>query len=100
MGGERLVAGIITLFLEHVPTRVAAIRSGVAGHDLEVVRRAAHALKSSAASLGLTGLAEVSTGLELAAEQDNAAEVTRLASLLDAVHDAARRYLAQFASPV
>lgn len=98
MGGERLVSGIIALFFEHVPARVRAIHSGVEEHDLEAVRRGAHALKSTAASLGLTGLAEVSAGLELAAEQGHTGKVTCLASQLDALHEAARRYLEQFVS--
>jgi HPt (histidine-containing phosphotransfer) domain-containing protein len=96
MGGDRLVKGIIALFFEHVPTRVATIHSGVEGRDLEIVRRGAHALKSTAASLGLTRLSELSMGLELAAEKGDTGEVTRLAAQLDDLHEAARRYLAQF----
>ncbi len=78
-GGDELLGKIVSLFLEHAPTRLAEVETGLAEGDLERVERGAHALKSSAANLGGTALQQVCTRLEAAAEAGNEAEVAALA---------------------
>jgi two-component system sensor histidine kinase RpfC len=51
-GGDKLLGEMITLFLEAMPQRLAAARSGLARGDAHAVEHELHALKSSAAQLG------------------------------------------------
>lgn len=51
-GGARLLGDMITLFLEAMPQRLAAARSGLVRGDAHAVEHELHALKSSAAQLG------------------------------------------------
>jgi signal transduction histidine kinase/DNA-binding response OmpR family regulator len=68
MGGDdAFVAELIEQFLADAPGYVAAAREALATHDAEAVRRAAHTLKSNAATLGASELADLSRELEAAA---------------------------------
>lgn len=51
-GEPDLIVELIDLYVEDTPRRLAAIRSASADGDLEALRRAAHGLKGSSASLG------------------------------------------------
>ncbi|MET0623876.1 MAG: Hpt domain-containing protein [Pyrinomonadaceae bacterium] len=51
-GEPDLVVELIDLYAEDTPRRLDAIRSALAARDLAALRRAAHALKGSSASLG------------------------------------------------
>lgn len=67
LGAERL-ARILAIFFDVAPRRVAELRAaGAAGH-LATVRRLAHALRSSAAAVGLERLAERAALLESAGQ--------------------------------
>ena len=73
LGGEKLLAGMIDLFLEHYPVRIEAARLGAAAGEHDVVRRAAHSLKSTAGNLGATTLQLLAARIEtLAASEDTA----------------------------
>ena len=51
-GEPDLIVELIDLYAEDTPRRLAAIRSAWAAGDLAALRRAAHGLKGSSASLG------------------------------------------------
>jgi HPt (histidine-containing phosphotransfer) domain-containing protein len=51
-GEPDLVVELIDLYAEDAPRRLAAIQGALAVRDLTALRRAAHALKGSSASLG------------------------------------------------
>ncbi|HEX7312667.1 MAG TPA: Hpt domain-containing protein [Pyrinomonadaceae bacterium] len=51
-GEPDLIVELIDLYTEDAPRRLAAIRSAWAARDLAALRRAAHGLKGSSASLG------------------------------------------------
>lgn len=51
-GEPDLIVELIDLYAEDAPRRLAAIRSAWAAGDLAALRRAAHCLKGSSASLG------------------------------------------------
>lgn len=75
IGGAELVRQMVRLFLEHMPKRIAAATHGSRTGDWGAVERAGHSMKSSAAYLGLTGLAEQAALLEHLASGGRGAEV-------------------------
>ena len=62
-----LLAQVVRLYFESTPPLMERLRAGLAAGDVEMVRNAAHSLKSSSANLGATGLADLCGQLELAA---------------------------------
>ena len=75
-GGGEMVVELIELFLEDTPGLLAEMRLGVADGDREKLRRAAHSLKSSAATLGLSALSALCQGLENLGRSDQFEEAT------------------------
>jgi GAF domain-containing protein/CheY-like chemotaxis protein/HPt (histidine-containing phosphotransfer) domain-containing protein len=67
-GDAEFVAELIEQFVADSPNLVAAAREGLEIGDTEAVRRAAHTLKSNAATFGAHGLADRSRALEAAAK--------------------------------
>ena len=65
--GWTFVRELIDAFLEDAPMQLAALRSALEQADAEAARRAAHTLKSNAATFGASSLAEVCRELEVAA---------------------------------
>ena len=66
-GAPDLLAQVVRLYFESTPPLMERLRAGLAAGDVEMVRNAAHSLKSSSANLGATGLADLCGQLELAA---------------------------------
>ncbi len=56
------ITEIVEAFLEDAPDRLAEIRTGLAGDDLELVRRAAHTLKANGLTFGAQEFATASRG--------------------------------------
>ena len=95
MGGDdAFVAELVEQFVADSPALVAAARTGLESGDAEEVRRAAHTLKSNAATMGANELADRSRRLELAAKAgdlgDGAASIDAVAQELERVHAALR----------
>ena len=55
---------VLRSFADDVPARIAEMRRAAAASDNETVKREAHAIKSSAASLGFLHLSDAARGLE------------------------------------
>jgi len=91
-GDEAFVAELIEQFLADTPDLVEAARAGLETGNAPEVRRAAHTLKSTAATFGAHGLAERSRHLEEAAKnaelEDGLAQVDAMAEELDRVLEA------------
>jgi CheY-like chemotaxis protein/HPt (histidine-containing phosphotransfer) domain-containing protein len=68
-GDDQFVTDLIAQFAEDAPGLLAAARAGLDRADAEAVRRAAHTLKSNAATFGAGALAERSRELEDAAKR-------------------------------
>jgi HPt (histidine-containing phosphotransfer) domain-containing protein len=65
MGGdEEFLAELFSAFAEEAPGLMASIESSAVSGDFETLRRAAHTLKSTSASLGALSLSDVSRELE------------------------------------
>lgn len=66
-GGDKLLHGMIELFVRNAPTRAADAREALECGDAAALRAALHALKSSAGQLGLVSVHEACVaGEELA----------------------------------
>jgi GAF domain-containing protein/DNA-binding response OmpR family regulator len=91
-GDEGFVSDLIEQFVADAPRLVAAARAGLDAGDAEEVRRAAHTLKSNAATFGAHALAGRSRELEDAAKRgalEGASEqVDAMGSELDLVLEA------------
>ena len=79
-GEPDLVVELIDLYLEDAPRKLAVMLEAAAGADEEFLRRAAHSLKGSSASLGAFGAASLCAELERA---DCAGSPGRAGALLE-----------------
>lgn len=68
MTDPAFLATLIDVFLTDSPELIQQMRSGLATGDIELVRRAAHSLKSNSASFGADRLANVARELEMIAK--------------------------------
>jgi GAF domain-containing protein/DNA-binding response OmpR family regulator/HPt (histidine-containing phosphotransfer) domain-containing protein/HAMP domain-containing protein len=92
--GPGFLGELVGTFLEDSQELVAAMRRALAEQDIDVFRRAAHSLKSNAASLGAARLAALARDLEALARSgslDGApARLDRLAAEYEQVAEALR----------
>jgi signal transduction histidine kinase/CheY-like chemotaxis protein/HPt (histidine-containing phosphotransfer) domain-containing protein len=95
VGDAEFVAELIDGFSTDAPALIAAARAGLAQDDDAEVRRAAHTLKSNAATFGAQALSDQSRAVEEAAKQGQlsnvAAMIDAMAQELDVVLDALPR---------
>lgn len=84
VGGDiEFVAELATTFFTEADALMKSIEEGIAADDVELVRRAAHTLKSTSNSLALTALSEVGARLEGLARRGTLAGAR---DLLAAIH--------------
>jgi putative two-component system response regulator len=82
--GDRMFAhGIIERFREQVPQEMKRLDDGLAAHDVEAFRRAAHTVKSMSAYLQANNAAELCRQLEELAKSD---KMDAGATLVNALH--------------
>lgn len=93
VGGNDLVVEMIGLFLEHSPERIAAARVGAHARDLVAVYRAAHSLKSTAATLGAGSVQAAAQSLERQASMGDASAIPPLLDELERCYQGARERL-------
>ena len=74
------ITEIVEAFLEDAPDRLVEIRTGLAGDDLELVRRAAHTLKANGLTFGALEFATASAELERTAKLGELGPATTLAT--------------------
>jgi two-component system, sensor histidine kinase and response regulator len=80
LGGPDALARIIRLFLEQLEPQAEQIDASARGGDHEALARIAHRMRSSAATLGATGMADLLLELEQAALEGDAAACDQLAA--------------------
>jgi CheY-like chemotaxis protein len=66
-GAEDAVAAILTTYANTAPGRLRDLEEAVVRGDADAIRRAAHAYKSAAATIGARELARILDGMEAAA---------------------------------
>ncbi len=85
MGSAR-TGRMVTLFLETTPARVRELTAAVAAGDFAAASFAAHNLRNSAGSVGLSRLAERLSALERAAEAKEGGDLADLFEGFDALY--------------
>src|SRR5262249_46495005 len=63
-GDRELLEEIVRIFADECPKTMHEIRNAIRAADLQVLERAAHTLKGSAANLGATGVIQPASDLE------------------------------------
>ena len=82
--GADFIEELIDAFLEDAVTQIAEMKSALAAQDSETFRRAAHSLKSNAATFGAADLAALARELEMMGRDNNLAVGNRLEVLKEA----------------
>ena len=74
MSGEDFINELIDTFLEDAPKMIAEIQSALAANNAEEFRRAAHSMKSNAATFGASGLTALAKELEMLGKENRLTE--------------------------
>lgn len=85
LGGDELLSKMTRAFIDNCALKVEAACRGVAAGDVEEISRAAHSLKSSAATFGAERLRALAQEIELKAAGVTPAEDGELAKLVGAL---------------
>lgn len=83
MSGAEFINELIDTFLDDAPKLVSEMRAALAAQDADSFRRAAHSLKSNAATFGAVKLAELAKGLELLGKENRLGDTGDKLTLLD-----------------
>ncbi len=78
------VGELMDAFFESAPGNIAEMKNALAANDVETFRRAAHTLKSNAATFGATDLASLAHELEMMGREKNLKVGNRLEVLQEA----------------
>ncbi|MER2583364.1 MAG: response regulator, partial [Candidatus Competibacter sp.] len=98
-GTPDLLSKIIGLYLNDSLKLLQQIRDGIADADPEMLRQAAHSLKSSSANLGAIELAAVCKEMEQRGRERQLEDTADLLRQLETCYDQAREALAKWVSP-
>jgi len=77
-----VVAELLTLFIEHAPPKLEALRAAADSGDLTALKRAAHSLKGSSANIGARGMQQICERLEHEVTADALADARSLVAQL------------------
>ena len=95
MSGADFIGELIDTFLEDAPKLIAAMRSSLSAGNAETFRRAAHSLKSNAATFGARHLSGLARDLE---SRGRDGSLIGAGPLLDDVEKALRAMAAELQS--
>jgi len=90
MSGEDFINELIDTFLEDAPKMIAEIKSGFATNNADTFRRAAHSMKSNAATFGASHLAALSKELEMLGKENKLNEAGDRLKALDEAYASVR----------
>jgi CheY-like chemotaxis protein/nitrogen-specific signal transduction histidine kinase len=91
--GDEATAEVIDTFLAEGPQLLSTLRLAVERADADELRRAAHTLKSNAATFGATSLSELARHLEMIGEAGTVHAAGELLARADAEHERLRSAL-------
>lgn len=89
MTGSDFLGEMIDTFLVDAPQQILAIQAALSSGDVESFRRAAHSLKSNAASFGADRLAELAYELELLGRQNQLGDAGARLEVLEEAYELA-----------
>jgi HPt (histidine-containing phosphotransfer) domain-containing protein len=98
-GGGAVAEEVIALFAGDAPQRCAEIRGAIECGDAHAACAAAHALKSSAGTLGANRMARLCAQIEDAAATGNVSALPALLSRLEAENVSVQEYLRSYFAP-
>lgn len=90
MSGDDFINELIDTFLEDAPKMIAEIRSGLAANNADTFRRAAHSMKSNAATFGASQLAALTKELEMLGKENRLAETGNKLNALEEAYASVR----------
>ncbi len=93
MSGDDFINELIDTFLEDAPKMIADINSGFATNNADTFRRAAHSMKSNAATFGASQLAALSKELEMLGKENKLNEAGDKLKALDEAYASVRAEL-------
>ncbi len=85
--GADFIGELVTTFLEDGPRMLEELRTSLAAKDSETFTRAAHSMKSNAATFGATDVAELAKALEMLGRIKNLGEVGNLLEVLNEAYE-------------
>ena len=94
MSGEDFINELIDTFLEDAPKMIAEIKSAYTSNNVESFRRAAHSMKSNAATFGASQLAALAKELEMLGKENKLHETGDRLKALDEAYESVRGELA------
>ena len=93
MSGDDFINELIDTFLEDAPKMIAEIKSGLATNNADIFRRAAHSMKSNAATFGASQLAALSKEFEMLGKENKLSETGDRLKALDEAYASVRSEL-------
>jgi HPt (histidine-containing phosphotransfer) domain-containing protein len=93
LGGDELLSKMIDLFISHAEPAIEEAAAGIRSGDFDIVRRAAHSLKSSAGNLGAQHVQELAEAIEQLAENRNTAGLNESMTNLRSAYSEAKAQL-------
>jgi two-component system sensor histidine kinase/response regulator len=93
--GDGLLDELIGMFLEQLPTALAAIAKALAGKDWQAIAFHAHRLKGSVGNFGARAMTEICQSLETAAKAADLAQAESMFDRLEAEAERVRRAMEQ-----
>ena len=93
MSGDDFINELIDTFLEDAPKMIAEIKSSHAANNAETFRRAAHSMKSNAATFGASQLAALAKELEMLGKENKLHETGDRLTVLEEAYASVRNEL-------
>jgi HPt (histidine-containing phosphotransfer) domain-containing protein len=93
MSGEDFINELIDTFLEDAPKMIAEIKSALAANNADTFRRAAHSMKSNAATFGASQLSALAKELEMLGKENKLNETGDRLKSLDEAYETVRSEL-------
>ena len=90
MSGDDFINELIDTFLEDAPKMIAEIKSALSANNAETFRRAAHSMKSNAATFGASQLAALAKELEMLGKENKLSETGDMLKSLDEAYASVR----------
>ena len=90
ISGDDFINELIDTFLEDTPKMIAEIKSAYAANNIESFRRAAHSMKSNAATFGASQLAALAKELEMLGKENKLHETGDRLNVLEEAYASVR----------